>query len=229
MRSTVGADPLFYTEAYFAGDSGVESAWSALLRSAKDPSMSDGGWDSLRQVCDRAVADVRRRGWLISRLDAVVSVPSRMCRLRRRGMSLPDEFARALHDSLGLRYEADALIPAVDHIEIKRIAFEFRRQAVAGTFAAATRRLVGKSVLLVDDISTSGATLAECAQQLRNAGVSAVFAYALGRTADSPRRSASCWCDESQIHEVTFVDPPREFGCWTRKVEPPARNVECSD
>jgi len=66
-------------------------------------------------------------------------------------MSLPDEFSRALHDSLGLRYECDALISAVDHIEVKRIAIEHRRKAVTGTFAVTTGKLAGKTVLLVDD------------------------------------------------------------------------------
>ena len=42
----------------------------------------------------------------------------------------------------------------------------------------------GKSVLLIDDITTSGATLAECARQLRRAGAVNVFAWALGRTSD---------------------------------------------
>jgi competence protein ComFC len=116
-----------------------------------------------------------------------VSVPPRMCRWQDRRMSLPDEFGRALHDSLGLRYQCDALISAVDHIEVKRIAFEHRRKAVTGTFAVTTSKLAGKTVLLVDDITTTGATLAECAQQLRNAGASVVFAYTLGRTADFAR------------------------------------------
>jgi len=156
------------------------------LRIAKDPSATEGGWDTLRYVCDRGVADLWARARLLSTVDVVVAVPSRTCRLRHRAMSLPDEFGRAVHDSLGLRYESDALISAIDHIEIKRIPIEHRRQAVTGTFAVATAKLAGKSVLLVDDISTTGATLAECAQQLRNAGVSAVVAYTLGRTADFP-------------------------------------------
>ena len=143
-------------------------------------------------------------------------------------MSLPDEFCRELHDSLGLRYECDALISVVDHIEVKRIAIEHRRKAVTGTFAVTTGKLAGKTVLLVDDITTTGATLAECAQQLRKAGVSVVFAYTLGRTADVARKSASARSDEPQVHQVAFVDPPREFGRWTRKVELPARNFERS-
>lgn len=99
-------------------------------------------------------------------------------------MSLPHELGRALHDSLGIRYEPDAIVSTVDHIEIKRIPVESRRQVVAGTFAVGTRRLGRRSVLLVDDIFTSGATVAECAHQLRKAGVNAVLVYTLGRTGD---------------------------------------------
>lgn len=178
-----GVDGFCFTESYFAVNSCRASTWSALLRAAKDPAGCERGWDSLRRVCDRGTADVRHRVRLLTRVDAIVSVPSRKCRLQRRGMSLPDEFGRALRDSLGFRYEPDALVSAVDDIEIKRIAIEGRRQAVKGTFAVNTSKLAGKSVLLVDDISTSGATLAECAGQLRNAGVAAIFGYTLGRTA----------------------------------------------
>lgn len=113
-----------------------------------------------------------------------MSVPSRLGRLRRRGASLPHELGRALHDSLGIRYEPDALISTIDDIEIKRIAVETRWQVVCDTFAVGPRNLIGKSVLLIDDIMTSGATVAECAYHLRTAGVKAVFAYTLGRTAD---------------------------------------------
>jgi predicted amidophosphoribosyltransferase len=141
-----------------------------------------------------------------------------MSRLHRRGTSLSDEFGRALHDALGLPYEPDALITTVDHIEIKRLAPELRRKAVSGTFAATTQKLAGKSVLLVDDISTSGATVAECAQQLRDAGVIAVFAYTLARTADLTLRLATGRSDEAQIHKVAFIDPPGKFDRWTRNL-----------
>ena len=176
---------VFSAGPYFSIGPYRESGWSKLLRVAKDPSAIESGWESLRRVCDRGVE--RARCWapvLEGRVDAVVSVPSRKCRLRRRGMSLPDELGRALHDSLGLRYEPDALISIVDQIETKRVAIELRRQAVRGTFAITTGNLAGKSVLLVDDIITSGATLTECVEQLRHAGVSAVYAFTLARTMD---------------------------------------------
>ena len=56
---------------------------------------------------------------------------------------------------------------------------------VAGAFGLrrAARRLLGIEVLLVDDVATSGATLAECARVLRRAGVKRVRPAFLARAA----------------------------------------------
>lgn len=43
-------------------------------------------------------------------------------------------------------------------------------------------QLHGKTVLLVDDVITTGATVSACAEALKNAGAAAVFAVALART-----------------------------------------------
>ena len=51
---------------------------------------------------------------------------------------------------------------------------------VAGAFRAQKPELVeGKRVLLVDDVITTGATAAACAQALLDAGAHSVFAVAL--------------------------------------------------
>lgn len=144
-------------------------------------------------------------------LDAVVSVPPRMGRFRRRGISLPDELCRAIHDTLGIRYDADALLSVVDDIELKRVPIHSRRDSVRGTFAASTRKLAGKSVLLVDDIVTSGATVAECADVLRDVGVKSIFVYALGRTANVSHGSGGLISHQPQIDEVGLGDPPCQF------------------
>ncbi len=52
-----------------------------------------------------------------------------------------------------------------------------RKKNVAGAFAVRKdHRFAGKSVCLVDDITTSGATLNECAKTLKEAGAEKVFA-----------------------------------------------------
>ena len=43
-------------------------------------------------------------------------------------------------------------------------------------------KIVGKSILLMDDIVTTGATLSECAQALKRAGAKQVRALTLART-----------------------------------------------
>ncbi|MDD5677073.1 MAG: phosphoribosyltransferase family protein [Kiritimatiellae bacterium] len=43
-------------------------------------------------------------------------------------------------------------------------------------------RVYGKNIILVDDVITSGATMAECARILRESGASAVMGVALART-----------------------------------------------
>lgn len=60
---------------------------------------------------------------------------------------------------------------------------EKRKANVAGVYAyAPDRPLDGKSVLLIDDIVTTGATLSECARVLKAEGAGPVYAATLART-----------------------------------------------
>jgi predicted amidophosphoribosyltransferase len=55
-----------------------------------------------------------------------------------------------------------------------------RASNVAGAFSA-TRALDGRSILLVDDVATTGATLIECAKACRAAGAGSVRALVFAR------------------------------------------------
>ena len=57
---------------------------------------------------------------------------------------------------------------------------EERRQNVIGAFEC-VGDVTGKRVLLVDDVVTTGATVAECAAQLRQAGAASVWVLSFGR------------------------------------------------
>ena len=57
---------------------------------------------------------------------------------------------------------------------------EERRQNVVGAFEC-VGNVAGRRVLLVDDVVTSGATVAECSAQLRNAGAAAIWVLSLAR------------------------------------------------
>ena len=63
-----------------------------------------------------------------------------------------------------------------------------RRANVGGAFATrrSVARLCGREVLIIDDVATSGATLAECIRALRRAGVSQVRPAFVARAARRP-------------------------------------------
>lgn len=107
---------------------------------------------------------------------SVVAVPAAPARLRRRGFDPAGELAAALAE----RLEAE-LVPClrrrgggrqVGRRRVERVGHPPRIQA-SGT--------APRSVLLVDDVLTTGATLGACARALRAAGAARVVAVTFAR------------------------------------------------
>jgi ComF family protein len=126
---------------------------------------------------------MRRAGSaLLSEADIVVPVPLHWTRLFARRYNQAAVLAHALAAG-GPPVGADWLVrrrrtPS----QGKRNALA-RRRNVAGAFAVRRGRSVtGQRVLLVDDVFTTGATLAECTRVLLRAGAARVDAVTLART-----------------------------------------------
>lgn len=125
----------------------------------------------------------RRSG--LPRPQLLLPVPLAAPRLRERGYNQSWEIARRLARMLGCDADARLLlrIRDTDH----QLAFPVERRAanVQSAFAVEPRRLAelrGRSVTLVDDVMTTGATVAEIARTLRRAGAAEVHAWVLART-----------------------------------------------
>jgi ComF family protein len=119
-------------------------------------------------------------GALTERLDALVPVPLARPRQRERGFNQAALLAERLGERLGVRVRPGWLVRLRATAPQTDLAADARRANVAGAFAAAPA-VAGAHVAIVDDVVTTGATVAECARALRAAGARRVGALAVAR------------------------------------------------
>ena len=122
--------------------------------------------------------------WLEANEDLLLMpVPLHPRRLRERGFNQSLLLAREL---------AKGLNADLDFLSLRRIKYtkpqtelgsEERSRNVRRAFRVLGREAVkGRSIVLVDDVATTGSTLNECARALRKAGCREVSCLALART-----------------------------------------------
>ena len=115
--------------------------------------------------------------------DLVVPVPIHRRRERQRGYNQSERLASAVAKELGIAVEPRLLRKVRDtEPQVSMPNDEDRRNNLDGAFICESK-LTGASVLLVDDVVTTGSTIAACAEALKAAGASAVFGAALAREA----------------------------------------------
>jgi predicted amidophosphoribosyltransferase len=115
-----------------------------------------------------------------SPFSAVVPVPSRPARLRRRGFDLPAILSKAVAGRSGAAWKPLALAKVRDTPDLVGLGSKERFAAVAGAYAP--RESLEGRVLLVDDVCTSTGTARECAKACREAGGESVSVLVLART-----------------------------------------------
>jgi competence protein ComFC len=106
----------------------------------------------------------------------LVPVPLHQKRWRERGYNQSALLARELSRLSGLPLIADCLVRHSYALPQARSAgVNERHKNVANAFTCLDGRLQGKQVLLIDDVSTSGATLNACARALKAGGAVTVW------------------------------------------------------
>ncbi|GAB4406846.1 MAG: ComF family protein [Anaerolineales bacterium] len=114
-------------------------------------------------------------------VDAVIGVPLHPRRQKERGYNqshlLATEFSRAT-DIPAANKALRRVRPTLPQVTLTAAE---RWQNVQGAFQGEPSALAGKSVLLIDDVCTTGATLEACARAALDAGARAVWAMTLCR------------------------------------------------
>jgi len=122
--------------------------------------------------------------------ELLVPVPLHRWRLWSRGFNQAVLIAQGVARQTGLPVESDLLRRVKATPKLQGLGRRARAKVVAGAFALAPdarARLHGRTVLLVDDVHTSGATGDACARLLKRGGASRVILLCWARVlADDP-------------------------------------------
>lgn len=165
-------------------------AWACYPR-------EDSTEDPLRQVVQkfkygRKVALGKPLGWLMARgcqeylmhrrVDLIVPVPLHPKRLRWRGFNQSVLLARQVSRAYDLPMDPFIVVRHKETTPQTQLSEAERRRNVRGAFSLRSgKTLHGKTLLLVDDVYTSGATVNECSRVLKQGGAKEVHVLTLAR------------------------------------------------
>lgn len=117
-------------------------------------------------------------GW---QADAVLAIPLSEQRFAERGYNQVDMIAHPLARLIGWRYLRGALRRSRHTQSQVGLHGAERRKNVLGAFVAESQFVSGKTILLVDDIATTGATLSSASTSLMEAGAVKVYALTVAK------------------------------------------------
>jgi ComF family protein len=115
-----------------------------------------------------------------SGIDLIVPVPLHPSRLRQRGYNQSLLLARVLAHNLQIPLNQTILRRVVDSHSQQGLGARQRSQNLRAAFSG-TGRLDGLSILLVDDVMTTGATVSVCTRALLDIGAISVKISVIAR------------------------------------------------
>lgn len=113
--------------------------------------------------------------------DTITWVPTSVLRKQKRGYDQSELLAKALSDLLDI--PAVKLLRKIGHNR-KQSGLDAARRAknVCGRYRADAKLAVGRNVLVIDDVYTTGATMSECMKTLKTAGAASCMGLTIART-----------------------------------------------
>lgn len=189
----ISYDELFCAEcsgklARFTGDFTVKGADGFTAAFVYDENISPAVIQLKRGVCgnaDRALgmplaAKLRENG---AAVDIIVPVPMHRSARRERGFNQAELIAAVIGKELSIPVAADCAVKLRKTAAQKELDRVHRMNNLRNAFRIVRpERVRGKSVLIVDDVCTTGSTLAELAAVMRKSGAISVYCAASCKT-----------------------------------------------
>lgn len=111
-----------------------------------------------------------------------IPIPSHRKKLKQRGFNPAEEIGKKITKVLKIPLLNEVLVktkPTAAQADLQR---EERLENIKGVFHCQRPELIaGKKILLIDDVFTTGATMEECATELKKAGAKEVWGMAVAR------------------------------------------------
>ena len=115
-------------------------------------------------------------------VDLVLPVPLHPLRRKKRGYNQSELLARTFANASLLAFEPKVLVRTRDTQSQTKLGRTARLENMNGAFLCVRPECVRrKTILLIDDVATTGATLEGCARALKAAGAKKVVAYTFAR------------------------------------------------
>ena len=133
--------------------------------------------------------------------DVITAVPMTKARRRETGYNQAEYIAKCLSKQTGIRCNFKLIYKLKSGVIQHELTAEERCKAVIGAYVGYEnhKNLKGKTVILCDDIVTTGSTLSECARVLKSMGAKRVYCAVL---AGSGHRSIT---DKSEMEVADNV------------------------
>ena len=157
-----GKVPIERAAAYFFYEK--ESQYSQILQDIKYRNVPVMG----KWLAERAAREMEASGLWVG-IDYLVPVPLHFKKLAQRGYNQSDYIAQGISEHTGIAIY-DVLEAKAHATQTRKTAYE-RMLNAQGNYVAvaeAARTLKDKHVMLIDDVTTTGATLLACAESLQH-------------------------------------------------------------
>ena len=114
-------------------------------------------------------------------LDVLIPVPLGKRRLKERGYNQVALVARPLAYQIGIRYKPDALWKTRETRSQVGLTISQRSENVQDAYQADSVVVKDKSILIMDDVATTGSTISACTAALHSAGAQEVYVLTIAR------------------------------------------------
>lgn len=115
--------------------------------------------------------------------DFIVPVPMSKTKLRKRGFNQAEVLADALGQQLNIPICNDALVKSISFVAQHKLSATRRKTNASHLYSAGKNiDIKGKTVIIVDDVMTTGSTINSCAEILLEMGAEKIIAAVAAST-----------------------------------------------